>query len=233
MTTRRNDSRELAAVMRGMATAAAAAIRRDEAVTDQLRAFLIATGSVSSTLDLITSLPSTLDRVAATAGEIIEAMLADMIRQDDQHLGDIRRFLLEPQESYVLEELATLWRISHDDVRAIYHDELLEWTGQEPLRIRWANAVATTISFNLFRPFDIEMAVAGALDRARSAKWRTIPVLIRVPRVIAERLRTQPHPNGDHATLAVHAERFIMESFYAEFRRAFLANAATGQDARL
>lgn len=111
--------------------------------------------------------------------------------EDGDHLAAIRRFFLEPQEWYSLEELAVLWRLHADDVRDIYHDQLLRRAesnadGAASIRIAWADAVGTSVTFNILRPFDIERALGPDFTRARPETWQTVPILIHVPRFIAE-----------------------------------------------
>src|SRR6266545_4953917 len=101
-----NSHFESTEVIRELTAATAAAIRHDETVASRLCGLLVAVGRVRSTVELISAAPPALDRLAAAISEIIEIVLPDVVQPADDHLTDIRRFLLEPQESYRIEDLA-------------------------------------------------------------------------------------------------------------------------------
>jgi hypothetical protein len=110
---------------------------------------------------------------------------------DGDHLAAIRRFFLQPQELYSVEELAALWRIHPDDVRDIYHDQLLRQADSTPdwadsLQVAWADALGTSVTFNILRPLDIERALGPDFTRARPEAGRTVSFVIHIPRFIAD-----------------------------------------------
>lgn len=161
----------------------------DETTAGQLIDLLVACGRLPLDPGEIRPLPvvaTTLARFAAFTERIIWAALAHAVEDDEPHLERIRRFFLRPQETYSIEELASLWRIDSDDVRDIHHDELsrratLNQERAGPPRIARADAVATTVSYNILRPFDVERALGAEFSHARGEAWRTTPILVHVP----------------------------------------------------
>jgi hypothetical protein len=68
------------------------------------------------------------------------------------------------------------------------------------------------VTFGILRPFDIECALGSDFTRARPAMWRTLPILIHLPRFIAEAIvldASIPPKVGLH----VRIEQFIVELF--------------------
>ena len=147
-----------------------------------------------------------------------EARLTSPATDDDSaHLAAIRRFFLQPQEWYSFEELAALWRLHSDDVRDIYHDQLLKRTdadldGSIGLRIARADALGTSITFNILRPFDIERALDSDFVRVRPETWRTVPVLVHIPRFITEAISLDASI-PPKLPLDVRIEQLIVELF--------------------
>ncbi|MDP9192849.1 MAG: hypothetical protein M3P06_14200 [Acidobacteriota bacterium] len=131
---------------------------------------------------------------------------------DGDHLAAIRRFFLQPQEWYSFEELAALWRVHPYDVRDIYHDQLLRRDGSSALRIAWADALGTSIAFNMLRPFDIERALGSDFVRVRPETWRTVPILVHIPRFIAEAIALDASI-PPRLPLDVRIEQLIVELF--------------------
>jgi hypothetical protein len=133
-------------------------------------------------------------RLHALVYEAVSLVLSECEREDEALLADIRKFYLEPQPEYSLPELAALWRISEDDARHIYSDELHRWLDvneDQPASgflVRWEDAVGATTVFHLFRDHDVEQALREDFPRLRSETLRTIPVLVRVPGVTLDRL---------------------------------------------
>jgi len=155
--------------------------------------------------------------------DLVDAILRDLLERDDDYLASIRRLLLEPQESYSIAELAALWRIPWDDARDVYHDELLRRAQTHPeegdcVRVEWAEAVGVGLEFHLLRPYDVERALGSEFSCVRPESWRTVPVLIRLPRYIVEALcRGCDGPATQ--TVAEHVERSMLELFEGEHRR--------------
>ena len=55
---------------------------------------------------------------------LLETALAQTADNDDPYHARIRRFFLQPQTEYTLDELAALWRVSGGDVRDVFTDEI-------------------------------------------------------------------------------------------------------------
>jgi hypothetical protein len=164
-------------------------------------------------------------RSAALLEELLELSLLQGAGEDDDHLADIRRFFLDPWDSYSLHDLAALWRITVDDAADICHDEIAQWEQQPesgPFRLAWAKAVGTTIRFALLRPYDVERALDDRFVEARSERWKTIPVVIRLPRFLADAFELHPCALSRLA-LAHRVEQILLELFATE--------TLTGEDA--
>jgi hypothetical protein len=182
-------------------------------------------------------MPTDRSLLRRTVLDLVEAVLPYVVHEDDDgYLAEIRRFLLEPQESYSVEELAGLWRIPRGDMENVYRDERLDWASAHPaeaerVRISWAEAVSTALAFHLVRPYDVERALGPDFNRVRPDSWRTIPVLIRLPAFITDALQSGGTISPSQ-TLAEHVERFILELFEGEHRRAFDAAQPRAADLR-
>jgi hypothetical protein len=121
-----------AAVLRRAASAILAAIRADETTCDQLIALLVDSGRLPADpweaqhprYDAL--VVDTLSRFAGLLGGLLQPVLAQTLEDDREHLAAIRRFFLEAQDTYSLDELAALWRIHPDDVRDVYYDQLVQ-----------------------------------------------------------------------------------------------------------
>ena len=130
-----------------------------------------------------------------------------------QQLAGIRRFFLQPQETYSLGELAALWRISVECVREICCDK-----APDALRIAWADALEAAITFTLFRPVDVERALGSQFGRVRSELWRTVPLHIYVPRFIVQAIEFD-----GVRTQSARIEKFLFDLFPQEYPSAFAA----------
>lgn len=100
-----------------------------------------------------------------------------------------------------------------DDVCAIFSDELGRASiNAEPaeVRVSWADAERVTSCFQLFRPIDVEVALGDQFDRVRGSRWRTIPIIIFLPRYIVDALRQIPLVAGSES-LTSRAERLVCE----------------------
>lgn len=206
-----------------------ASIPSDGRVCDHVVELLIATGRLPEAVherqqpQFQMLVATTIARFAKVVEGLLDAALTEVIETDDEHLAEIRRFFLQPCEAYSIRDLATLWRISFDDARDIYHDELAQWEGSkakeavpaEGLRIQWASAVGTTVRFSLLRPFEIERALGNELASVRTERWRTVPVLIRVPLLVANafELNASIPPR---LALAHRIEQILLEFFTTE-----------------
>ncbi|HYR29317.1 MAG TPA: hypothetical protein VEU30_12680 [Thermoanaerobaculia bacterium] len=133
--------------------------------------------------------------------------------------SEIRRFFIHPQPSYSLGELARLWRIEVDDVCAIFADELAS-AGRvhdtDAFRVTRDDALGAATVFHLFRPIEVERALGAAFDRVRAAHWRTVPIVVHLPRYLTDVIMSLPLvPARDD--LAARAERLLCEAVEAEW----------------
>jgi hypothetical protein len=197
------------------------AIRSDESVSDKVVELLIASGRRPANSD---EAAASIARFAAVVESLLEIALTEAIEEDDEHLAEIRRFFLQPQETYSMKELAALWRVSLDDVRDVYHDEIAQWeisNGREGVetnkvqRIKWAKAVGTTGVFSLLRPFDIERALGPDFINVRTERWRTVPILIHLPRFVANAFELDASI-PPRLALANRIEKVLLELFTTE-----------------
>jgi hypothetical protein len=209
--------------------AATAALARDEATCAALRDLLIANGRLCSALDVMTILPIAMEWMLSVVSDVLHSALPEIVASTGDHTR-LRSFFLDSSDSYSIEDLAALWQISTEDVRAIYHDEIHSWAGEHPgdpdsLRIAWADAMGASFALNLLRPYFVEIALGADYPPLQSEQWRTVPILIRLPRFIAESIAgLSPVPGN--AGLADHVEHFVLELFQAEFRSAFMRTRA-------
>lgn len=223
----------VAAAVRGTVSASAASatllhetavsmtrtVGADRTICDQLIQFLVACGRLSMDSGDAKPLPvvgAAMVRFLAVMEGGICAALAHSIADDEQHHERIRRFFLRPQETYSVEELGTLWGIRPDDVRDIYHDELMRAAASTEegagVRIAWADAIATSVTFNILRPFDVERALGAEFSQARPAAWRTVPVLVQVPIFIVEAIAAE-HSIPPKLPVNIRLEQIIVEVF--------------------
>ena len=125
----------------------------------------------------------------------------------------IRRFFLYPHSRYALRHPAAIWRVPPDDVLAMFSDVLNEpdLNGSDPLAFEApAAARETAMAFHVFRWIEIEQALGEDCERACPEEWRTIPLLIHVPRFTLDGLAAcsfLPEPES----LAARAERLLCE----------------------
>ena len=208
--------------VRHLATAAAKAIVSDQAVTEGLVNLLSGLDLIHSSLDVF----KTSNHFASILRDVIEAALPDTVRYaDGKQFAEIRRFLLDPAPAYSLQQLAALWRISIDDVRLVLHDELAAWQQRYPetpdsaFRFEWAKAVGASTTFNLLRPYDVDIALDGDFDAVRSEKWRTVPILIRLPRFITDTIAEEGSLYA-RSCLPARVENFILQMYQDEYRAA-------------
>jgi len=219
------------APFRRAANAIATALGADDTVYDQLLELLVASGRLPP--DIGETADARYDAIAEGALEklldllrvLLEVALPHALDDDRGHLIDIRRFFLEPRESYSVGQLAALWRSSADDVRDLYHDELGDADADDPesSRIAWADAVGTSIAFNLLRPYDVERALGADFNRVRPDSWRTIPLLIHLPRFMVDALAFEGSLPCSNRTQSARLEQFLFALFPDEHRTTFAA----------
>jgi hypothetical protein len=187
-----------------MVRAITSAIRGDAAVWGHLRELLAAAGKRMPVSVALEHLAATLERAA-------DAVLVEVTQDDEEHLAEIRRFFLEPRATYSAGELAALWRTHPDTVGEVYYDRVMESSSSpEDLRIEWHDVAHATVADNLLRPFDVERALGDRFALARDDRWKTIPVLIRIPRFVAARFAPDPSM-PPQLTLARRIEQVILE----------------------
>lgn len=172
------------------------------------------------TPDAASSEVDTLDLLAKLLEPLLESALQSVIRADGLYFAGLRRFYLEPQETYSIAELATLWCVPADDVRDVFNDELLMWAETNPgraddLRIHWADAVRACETFGVVRAFDIESALGEQFGRARSASWHTLAVVLHLPRFVTDTICGHAHLDSARDCSAA-IERFVLDAVAAE-----------------
>jgi hypothetical protein len=133
--------------------------------------------------------------------------------------ADIRRFYLFPEPSYSVADLATLWRVSHEDVQAIFSDALHEamrnGLDAPAFRVKSEDADRASSAYHVYRAVDVEEALGDDFDRVRSSRWRTVPLQVHLPRFIVDRLTSIPFvPSSE--SVAARAERLLCEAVEAE-----------------
>lgn len=182
--------------------------------------------------------------LAPLAGGYVRAALAEAMRDriETAHDRSVRRFLLDPQDTYAIEELAALWRIPRDDARAIYHDEVEAWKEVHPdaangLPVQWIDALAASAKFNLLRAVDVERALGAEFERARPQNWRTTPVIVSLPRWLVEAVQCDVQSvtlAPSNASMAMRIERVLLDLFAEEHKqlaKSDLARAAAARSA--
>lgn len=211
-----------------LAGAMVVAIHNDEAVRAALRELLKATGRDDRLQVMTPAMVSALvDQLTTVFTEVVLPEMLDGSR--DAHLANIRRlFLDDPNEDYSVTELAALWRMSVDDLRHFLNHEIGKWEDatDQPFRMSWADAVDASTRFNLLRAFDVEVALGDDFERARPDKWRTLPLLIRLPRFVVEHIGDPAMESfKGHRDLAVRVEDLFLE-LYQEANRGSLSELA-------
>jgi hypothetical protein len=107
----------------------------------------------------------------------------------------IQRFYLIRADSYSIQELSELWCIPVSEVCAIFADELpanaIE-TDTDTFRVTRNAAVDAANAFQVFRMIDVERALGERFTDVRGPEFRTIPVLIHLPRCVADSILKTP-----------------------------------------
>lgn len=141
-----------------------------------------------------------------------------MYEANAAHLALIRSFFLEPQSSYTFTELALLWQVPVEVVHDIYEDRCpADADAAHGSSIPWVDAVGTSITFNLLRPYDVERALGAEFSLVRSEEWRTIPILIRLPRFVLNAVAARASLRPD-TSASLQVEQFILELLSDELR---------------
>jgi hypothetical protein len=118
---------------------------------------------------------------------------------------------LAAEEAYSIPELAALWQVYEEDVRAVFHDELASPTATDD-RIAWALVLRASVGLCMLRPLDVERALGGDFTRVRPETWKTVSVVVHVPTFVTEALTTEPALPAD-LPLNVRIEQLLVELF--------------------
>lgn len=183
----------------------------DAGASAEIARLLIAAGRLAGTD------PKYATRVATAAGRfthtlesLLEVALHEVVETDERFLQDIRRWFVQLKDTYTIEEIASVLRISVADALDIYDDDLSD---DSVTRIGWADALVTAAEYGLLRPYDVERALGADFVEARSGEaWRTIPILIRIPRYVADAIRREPAIPRELG-IAQRIERILFEQF--------------------
>jgi len=163
----------------------------------------------------------------------LPAALSEAVEDDQAYHAGIRRFFLEPKDAYSLDELAAFWRISSEDVREVFSDELANWAKSHPhspdaFRVGWHDALRTSLSYNFFRPIDVERALGPDFSRVRPDAWYTVPLLIYVPRFMVAALEFDGVMSSSKRAQAARIEQYLFDLFPDQHRKAFTAACRNG-----
>ncbi len=105
----------------------------------------------------------------------------------------IRRFFLEPLETYTLGGLALLWQDLFDDIEAMFFDEICASSADaEEVIVSWAEAMGAAIAFSVFRPVEIERALGVEFARVLPDDWRIQPLLPALPLWLVTAIENEP-----------------------------------------
>lgn len=178
--------------------------------------------------------------LARLAMPCLRVAMREALRQHAQtpHAPTIRRFFLDPEETYTVAQLAELWRVALDDVRAVYHDDLESWKEAHPdaidaLPVHWMDAAGATAKFNMLRTVDVENALGSEFDRVRLASWRAVPLMIALPQWLVAAIETDVAMTSlapSNATVPMRIERALLDLLAEEHERvAFRGSAASNQ----
>ena len=150
-------------------------------------------------------------RFTQAAEELLASLVAEIVETDEDFLADIRRWFVTPRDSYTISEIAAVLRISVEDATDIYDDDLPDDARSN--RVGWADALVTAAEYGLLRPYDVERALGADFVEARSGEaWRTVPVLIRIPRYVADAIQRQVVIPRE-LSLPHRIERILFEQF--------------------
>jgi hypothetical protein len=136
-----------------------------------------------------------LSRLLCDSGMLQQA-LAWAVAFNARRIAAIRRFFLDPSETYSVGELAEVWQIPAQTVEAIYEDEIAAWEARPEgkrgsFAVRWADAVGTAVALALYRPMEIEMALGADFARARPGDWCVRPLVIGLPRRLLDTIASE------------------------------------------
>jgi hypothetical protein len=168
----------------------------DSSASREISNLLIATGRAADPAAIETAC----NRFGDLLEQTLEVTLRDAVEIDEEYLADLRRFFLDPPESHSICELAALWRIPIEDARDLYPDGSARaeasagaaGSEDDVARIDWPSATTAAALSGLLRSFDVERALGLEFVKTRTAEpWRTVPVLIRIPRFVADAIGSE------------------------------------------
>lgn len=206
------------------AEAISAALAADNAVRQELRRLLTSVRGDGHGAVEEASLRKLLDLLRP----LLEIVLPHSVEDDHADLAGIRRFFLEPQTAYTLEELAALWRISRSAVRDVFVDELEAWrvadsSASDAFRVLWEDAWRASISYKLFRPFAIERALGADFTQVLTESWRTVPLVIHMPRFMVDVFAFDRARSACNSTPSARIEHYLFDHFHEIHRMEFIA----------
>jgi hypothetical protein len=184
----------------------------DAGAPAEIAKLLIAAGRLVGTGPMYAARVTTAaGRFAQTLESLLESALQEIVETDEDFLQAVRRWFVQPKDSYTIEEIASVLRITVADALDIYDHDLGDHS--RAARIGWVDALVTAVEYGLLRPCDVERALGADFVEARSGEaWRTVPVLIRIPRYVAEAIRREPVVPRELG-VAQRIERILFEQF--------------------
>ncbi|HUP61299.1 MAG TPA: hypothetical protein VNA69_12850 [Thermoanaerobaculia bacterium] len=212
----------LDALTREAAVAITASLRSHEGVRRRVASLLRATGADAGDA-MVQSAMDRLIELLDASGVVEAALRASVLGCERARDAGIRAFFLDPKETYSLQELGDLWDVPLDDVLAIYREEAVEWSASHPrqpaaeMTVMWPDALGASLAFHVIRPFDIERALGRDFTRVRPENWKTLPVVLRLPQWIADRLQREPSLPSN-LDLAGRIEQLLLASMQVSGR---------------
>jgi hypothetical protein len=207
--------------LRDACDAIIAVISAHEVVADRVRALLAATGRLpDSSCEPRAGderlVAGTLATFAAEFRPLLQTALAYALDDTDERFAAIRRFYLTPKPEYSCEELASLWRIDLNSVWDIFHDQMSD--GATSLVVSRNEAAETTVTYGLLRPYDVERALGGDFLQVRGVEWKTVPIVLHLPRFVADAFALNVDSVLDFSQ-AIRIEQFLFEFYSREYAR--------------
>lgn len=147
-------------------------------------------------------------------------------RGSDDPAEKIRCLYLDPKASYSIEELARLWMVTVEDVCDMVTDVLGSSSNDDTsFHVSWDHAVRVARTFHVFRPIDAETALGDDFDRMYGEHWRTVPILIHLPRWVVDSILRTPFTPASESVAAL-AERLLCDTVEAEEALRTISRAA-------
>lgn len=215
-------------------TSAAIAAATSDATAHHLRRLFSGEGpsSPSAQEGVRARVDAILDRFRRLLAPLVEIALRTSIEADDEYLQRVRDVYLTPKRTYSFDDLATQWAVPAEEVRDMFYDELLAREESHPeatddLRIAWADAVTASIVFGIVRPVDVELALGDDSLRVLPAEWRTVPILLHLPRFVTDAIAREAGADRTDILLPARIEALLLD-LYSERLRALVQSGAAG-----